>query len=100
MNGKVVIVDDEPAMGDLLVTDLRLRGYEAVAFTSAAKALEYLRTATPDVVLTDVRMPGTGGIELCAQISKLHPMLPVIVMTAFGSMETAVSALRSGAYDS
>lgn len=99
MPGKVVIVDDERAMGDLLVTDLRLRSYEPVAFTAASPALEHLRTQRADVVLTDVRMPGTGGLELCAQISKLMPTLPVIVMTAFGSMDTAVAALRSGAYD-
>lgn len=99
MQGKVVIVDDERAMGELLVTDLRLRGYQPVAFTAAGAALEHLRTQRADVVLTDVRMPGTGGLELCAQISKLLPHLPVIVMTAFGSMDTAIAALRSGAYD-
>ena len=99
MTGRVVIVDDEPAMGELLVTDLRLRGYDPVAFTSAAAALKFLRAQNADAVLTDVRMPGTGGLELCAQIAELDPHLPVIVMTAFGSMESAIAALRSGAYD-
>lgn len=99
MTGRVVIVDDERAMGELLVTDLRLRGYDPVAFTSAGAAIEYLRTQSTDVVLTDVRMPGTGGLELCAQLAQLDPYLPVIVMTAFGSMESAIAALRSGAYD-
>ncbi len=97
--GKVVIVDDERSMGELLVTDLKLRGYEATAFTSAASAMEYLKSSTADCLLTDVRMPGTGGIELCAQLTALYPNLPIIVMTAFGSMDTAVAALRSGAYD-
>ena len=97
--GTVIIVDDERSMGELLVTDLRLRGYEPLAFTSAAPALEYVKAHPVDVVLTDVRMPGTGGLELCAQLSAVQPQVPVIVMTAFGSMDTAVAALRSGAYD-
>ena len=99
MTGRVVIVDDERAMGELLETDLRLRGYEPVAFTSAAAAIAFLKVETADVVLTDVRMPGTGGLELCAQLAQLDPHLPVIVMTAFGSMESAIAAIRSGAYD-
>ena len=94
--GTVIIVDDERSMGELLVTDLRLRGYEPLAFTSAAPALEYVKSQPVDVVLTDVRMPGTGGLELCAQLSTVQPQVPVIVMTAFGSMDTAVAALRSG----
>jgi DNA-binding NtrC family response regulator len=99
MHGRVVIIDDERAMGELLETDLKLRGFEPVAFTSAQDALAYLTSAACDVVLTDVRMPGTGGLELCQQLAAKYPQLPVIVMTAFGSMDTAVAALRSGAYD-
>lgn len=97
--GTVVIVDDERSMGELLVTDLRLRGYDPIAFTAAAAALTYVKEHAVDVVLTDVRMPGTGGIELCAQLNAIQPQIPVIVMTAFGSMDTAIAALRSGAYD-
>lgn len=97
--GTVIIVDDERSMGELLVTDLRLRGYDPIAFTAAAPALEYVKNHAVDVVLTDVRMPGTGGLELCAQLNKVRPEVPVIVMTAFGSMDTAVAAMRSGAYD-
>ncbi|MCA9152536.1 MAG: sigma-54-dependent Fis family transcriptional regulator, partial [Planctomycetales bacterium] len=75
------------------------RGYDAIWFTSATDALAALRDNEVDVVLTDVRMPGTSGLQLCQQISTTYPSIPVIVMTAFGSMETAVAALRSGAYD-
>ncbi len=52
-----------------------------------------------DVVLTDVKMPGTTGLQLCQQINRLRPDMPVVVMTAFGTLETAVAAIRSGAYD-
>ncbi|MDA0658114.1 MAG: sigma-54 dependent transcriptional regulator [Planctomycetota bacterium] len=99
MSGSVLVVDDDVGMCELLETDLRLRGYEAASSTSAASALQYLNMHSVDVVVSDVRMPGTSGLELCAQVAASHPGLPVIVMTAFGSMETAVAALRAGAYD-
>ncbi|MFO1065588.1 MAG: sigma-54 dependent transcriptional regulator [Pirellulales bacterium] len=99
MHGRVVIIDDERNMCELLEMDLKLRGYETAAFTAAGEALAYLDGHDADVVVTDVRMPGTNGIELCSQVSAKYPDVPVIVMTAFGSMETAVAALRSGAYD-
>ena len=99
MNSRILIVDDERSMCELLETDLKLRGYDAIWFTSATDALAALRDNEVDVVLTDVRMPGTSGLQLCQQISTTYPSIPVIVMTAFGSMETAVAALRSGAYD-
>ncbi|MCA9170190.1 MAG: response regulator, partial [Planctomycetales bacterium] len=76
-------------MCELLETDLKLRGYDAIWFTSATDALAALRDNEVDVVLTDVRMPGTSGLQLCQQISTTYPSIPVIVMTAFGSMETA-----------
>lgn len=97
--GRVLIVDDEKAMCELIDTALRMRGYETVSCQSAAAALQRLAEGDFDVVLTDVKMPGTSGLELCQQIHVSRPDIPVVVMTAFGSMETAVSAMRSGAYD-
>ena len=99
MTGNVLIVDDERNMCELLETDLKLRGFEASGATSAADALRAIRGNGFDVVLTDIRMPGTTGIQLCEEIVRGDPELPVIVMTAFGSLETAVAALRAGAYD-
>ncbi|MFO0976362.1 MAG: sigma-54 dependent transcriptional regulator [Planctomycetaceae bacterium] len=99
MTDTILIVDDQRSMCDLLEADLRLRGYVPVAVTSAAAAREQLQLNDVDVVLTDVRMPGTGGIDLCRQLHEERPEIPVIVMTAFGSIETAVASLRSGAYD-
>ncbi|MFO0911742.1 MAG: sigma-54 dependent transcriptional regulator [Pirellulales bacterium] len=99
MSGSVLIVDDERSMCELLETDLRLRGFEPTWFTSASAAWDSLRAGDYDAVLTDVRMPGTSGIELCQQVADARPDLPVVVMTAFGSLETAVAALRAGAYD-
>jgi two-component system response regulator HydG len=100
MTGRVLIVDDERSMCELLDADLRLRGFSTCSVTSAADALAALAANDVDVVLTDVRMPGTTGIELCRQITQQQPEeIPVVVMTAFGSLETAVAALRAGAYD-
>ena len=99
MSDTILIVDDQRSMCEMLEADLKLRGYSPVAVTSAAAAWEEFQRGDIDVVLTDVRMPGTGGIDLCRQIVDERPEIPVIVMTAFGSIETAVAALRAGAYD-
>ena len=99
MRGNVLIVDDERNMCELIQTDLRFREFTATWCTSADQAWEQLRDKDFDVVLTDVRMPGTSGLQLCEQISASRPGLPVVVMTAFGSLETAVAAIRVGAYD-
>ncbi len=99
MTGRILIVDDERNMCELLEMDLRLRGFSTASFTSASDAWRALSDEAFDVVVTDVQMPGTTGIQLCERITADFPELPVIVMTAFGSMETAVAALRAGAYD-
>src|SRR6056297_1469572 len=96
---RILIVDDDQAMCQLVETSLELAGYEADYCQSAAAALEQIDRESFDVVLTDVRMPGTTGLELCQQIGRLRPDIPVVVMTAFGSLEMAVAAMRSGAYD-
>ena len=97
--GKVLVVDDEPAMCELLETDLRLRDFDVRSCPTAEGAIGELQSRPFDVVLTDIKMPGVSGLELCTRIHEIRPDVPVIVMTAFGSMETAVSALRAGAYD-
>ena len=97
--GSVLIVDDDRAMCELIDTALSLRGYDTRWCQSADAAMDLLRDQECDVVLTDVRMPGASGLELCQQVHSLRPDVSVVVMTAFGSMETAVAAMRSGAYD-
>ncbi|MEW4453425.1 sigma-54 dependent transcriptional regulator [Bremerella sp. JC817] len=97
--GRILIVDDEANMCQLLEVDLRLRGYQPTWRTSAEEALELVKSEDFDVVLTDLRMRGLSGTELCERIAANRPDIPVIVMTAFGSLETAVAAIRAGAYD-
>lgn len=95
----VLIVDDERAMCELIDTALRMRKYDTAWCQSADQAMKLLSQRDFDVVLTDVKMPGTTGLQLCQQINRLRPDIPVVVMTAFGTLETAVAAMRSGAYD-
>ncbi|EAQ78586.1 sigma-54-dependent transcriptional regulator [Blastopirellula marina] len=99
MHGKILIVDDQQSMCELIQTDLKLRSYESSWFTSAEAAFHALKEDDFDAVLTDIRMPGASGIQLCEQIVANRPDVPVIVMTAFGSLETAVAAIRAGAFD-
>ena len=99
MKGKVLVVDDDKAMCELIDTTLTLKGYSTTWCQSADEANEMLHDNDFDVVLTDVRMPGTTGLQLCQQISSTRPDIPVIVMTAFGTLDTAVATIRSGAYD-
>ena len=99
MKARILIVDDERSMGDLLETDLRLRGYAPCCFTSAEEAFAAFCREDFEVVLTDLMMPGMDGIEFCSRLAANRPDVPVIVMTAFGSLETATAALRAGAYD-
>ena len=98
-DARILIVDDEQNMCELIETDLRIRGIASQWHTSATAAIEAIRQSDFDIVLTDVRMPGTTGLQLCQQLTQTRPDIPVIVMTAFGTLETAVSAIRSGAYD-
>jgi two-component system response regulator HydG len=86
-------------MCELLEADLKLREFEPIWFTSAEQGLGALEREPVDIVLTDLKMPGINGIQFCERIVANRPDIPVIVMTAFGSMETAVAAIRAGAYD-
>jgi two-component system response regulator HydG len=99
MAGRVLVVDDEQSMCEMLETALRIRGFESAWRTSAKDALELLRKEDFDVLLSDLRMPGMTGTELCERVAANRPDIPVVVMTAFGSMEAAVAAIRAGAYD-
>jgi len=99
MKSKVLIVDDDTSMCELLAEGLLQHGYEARWNASPQEALRQLTEHNFDVVLTDINMRDMSGLELCQKATEAHPELPVIVITAFGSMETAVQAIRAGAYD-
>jgi DNA-binding NtrC family response regulator len=97
--GRVLILDDDRALCDVLVRGLGRRGFEVRAHIDPVEALDGLAAADPDVVLTDLAMTALGGLEVCQRVVDRRPGTPVVVLTAFGSLDTAVAAIRAGAYD-
>ncbi|HEU4616222.1 MAG TPA: sigma-54 dependent transcriptional regulator [Kofleriaceae bacterium] len=95
----VFVVDDEREMTNLVQLGLKKRGFTVVTFGSADEALAALPEHDVDVVVTDLNMKGMTGLELCQRVVADRPDIPVLVLTAFGSFETAVGAIRAGAYD-
>jgi DNA-binding NtrC family response regulator len=99
LSGRILIIDDDRALCELLEEDLSHRGHRIWTALKVADGREILHHEEIDVVLTDLNMPGTSGIDFCAELHENRPDLPVVIMTAFGSLETAIAALRAGAYD-
>ncbi len=99
MKGRALIVDDERSMCELLQVGLTKRGFDVAVRTSAAEGFSLLQNEDFDVLVTDLNMPGMSGIELCERAAANRPDMPVVVLTAFGSLETATAAIRAGAYD-
>src|SRR5579872_5040172 len=97
--GKLLIVDDELSVRDSLAKWFREEGYDVATAESANEALTRLAEQHWDVALVDIKMHGTDGIELQRRIHELDPDLMVIMMTGYASVETAVTALKNGAYD-
>ncbi|HEY0710874.1 MAG TPA: sigma-54 dependent transcriptional regulator [Polyangia bacterium] len=99
VKAQILVVDDEPAMCALLAEQLGRRGYAVVTSTSVDQALGIMRGNAVDVVIADHNMPGKTGVALCDEITANYADVPVVLITAFGSMETAIAAIRAGAYD-
>jgi two-component system, NtrC family, response regulator AtoC len=98
-NAHVLLIDDDQGTTELLREVLQKEGYAVDEAKTGRAALAQARAFPYDVVLADLRLPDLDGIEVLRTLHALDPDLPVIVMTAFGSMETAVEAIREGAYD-
>jgi DNA-binding NtrC family response regulator len=95
----VLVVDDKEMMRDSVGSTLTRAGFTVRTAIDARSALSEIASRRPDCVVTDLNMPGMTGIELSAKISALDDELPVVLMTAFGTIETAVQAMKNGAYD-
>lgn len=78
---RIMIVDDDEALRSLLVSTLPADGYELVEASSGSEAIELLRTEPPDLVLLDWKLPGSSGAEVLAELKKLHPNVPVVILT-------------------
>jgi DNA-binding response OmpR family regulator len=99
VRGRVLVVDDELAIRLTVGEILRRAGHDIVAVASGEEALELIQLQSFDLALIDLVMPGMGGVELMRRLQEVAPDTVMIVLTARGSMETAIEALRVGAHD-
>jgi len=95
----VLVVDDEPSMRLALTESLRRNGYAVDQAANGQEAIERIATSKPWLVLTDLKMPRSGGLEVVKEVKKRCPNTHVVVMTAYGTVETAVEAMKCGAID-
>ncbi len=96
--GKILIVDDEESMCQFLSIMLRREGYEVATVTSGADALKEMQRSPADAVITDIQMPKMDGIQVLAGIKAIDAAVPVIIMTAYASKQTAIEAVNMGAF--
>ena len=99
VTGHILIIDDEASLRKTMARILQQAGFEVTTADSAEKGLDYLRTTSFDMVLTDLRMPGMQGMEALKIIHTAYPTLPVVLFTAQPDVNSAIEALRHGATD-
>src|SRR5438270_6268359 len=96
---KIIIIDDEPAMVEVIVTLCREKGHQVFPFNAPSKALEQMDAIQPQVVITDIKMETMTGFDVLRHVRENHRQTAVILITAFGTTETAVEAMKMGATD-
>ena len=99
MAARVMIIDDEKLIRFGFGEMLAVKGFDYIEAGSGEEALALLRKDTPDAVLLDLMMPGMSGMETLRALREIDPDIPVIIVTAFGDVTTAVEATKQGAYD-
>ncbi len=99
MKGRILVVDDEKGQRDILDAILRKEGYLVATVPGAREAMERLETEEYDVVLSDLKMKGISGLELLESVLELEPRQCIIIMTAHGTIDSAVEAMKKGAFD-
>lgn len=98
-DSRILVVDDESVVEEVIVRKLSSLGYQCVGCQDGSLALKFLQTRTYDLVITDIRMPGIGGIDLLKAAKVIHPDIAIILITGFADFEMAVDSLKEGAYD-
>jgi len=99
MKSNILVVDDEPVARQSLTDILKLEGYNVTSAPNGQAAVEYVRTHPIDLMIVDLRMPGMDGLEVVQVVNQVSPETEVILLTAFGSTETAIQALRLRIHD-
>jgi two-component system NtrC family response regulator len=97
--GRILFIDDDKAGREVALFNLRRAGYKVTPASGGQEGISFFSPGSFDVVITDDKMPGLSGIEVLRRIKKQAPEIPVLVITAFGNVETAVEAMKEGAYD-
>ena len=98
-DGRILIADDEDSLSWVLEKGFRSAGYQVTAVKDGTAALREVEAGPFDLILLDIRMPGIDGLSLLKQVRDKRPDAQVVIMTAHGTMETAVAAMQDGAYD-
>lgn len=99
MKSNILVVDDEPVARQSLADILKLEGYNVTTAPNGQAAVEHIRMHTIDLMIVDLRMPGMDGLEVVQVVNQISPETEVILLTAFGSTETAIHALRLRIHD-
>jgi DNA-binding NtrC family response regulator len=99
MSKRVLVVDDDESLRRVTQVQLEQAGYAVATAANGPEALTLLQKAPPDLVITDLKMPGMSGLELLRKIRSDYPEVLVVMLTAFGTVESAVEAMKAGAYD-
>ncbi len=97
--GRILVVDDDAALGQMIADILRERGHAVTVVERAKEAISVVELGETDALVTDLRMPEMGGLELIPWVAKYDPRIVMIAITGFGNLETAIKAVRAGAFD-
>ena len=96
---EIALVDDERVLVDSLAIELTERGHAVRSFYTAGTFLDYIRNSEPDVILLDLQLPDLNGLEVLHRVKQVHTRIPVIIITAHGNVDTAIQAMKGGAFD-
>jgi len=96
---RILVADDDVMVRDVIVKFLSEQGYHVITANDGPEALRLLRVEDINLVLTDLRMPGADGIEVLRTATRINPKINVVILTAYGTLDTALEAVREGAYD-
>jgi two-component system NtrC family response regulator len=99
MTGKVLLIDDEEKLRSLLARLLKLEGYTITEASNLKAAYKAVDTEEPDVILCDVKLPDGSGVDFIAQIKQQHPLIEIILLTAYGNIPDGIQAMKNGAFD-
>ena len=99
MSVRVLLIDDDQSMCEMMASALQGRGYDVTWRTRGSDALGLVSEQDFDAVVTDLNLEKMSGLDICSHITENRPDVPVIVITAFGDMKSAIAAMRAGAYD-